>query len=624
MYKKIYNPKINKYVRTNSYFGNKIIKKYIKNLQKYKQIGFGNYNLKNIDIYQFTIISLINNIIKTPNNDDVKFFFIWLKSIITTGNDLIKIQDNYEKIAEHYYNFFYNKTSDTTYFYINNYIFYINFLTKFNDILESIYFDNLSKLYNEFILYINKNKYEISEIHNLLKYLDNFIYNINKISYEKLDILEKNYLYFNDETSRNSRVAYSRINKQTDLSEEKNKLNKNFTLKLYQNQYYTKKYKNDTEYIYYINYDYQYTNGTYTIKFYIKYIIYDNGYPWQPPAIFISSNNKEYIKFKYDNWLPNLSLFDSLNLIDTIIQNSIIKNEFLFTFLIHTIYIDKIKDIALQHKYMFYEGCENIQTQKNILLKWENKNLDNWINIYKNNPIFIILGHGSTIIEDVTTNLTKEKKSSVVNIPKNTQIISFNRSGMVNGAWQDLDNFENNIVWGSFHTACNPYLPNNYLFDDDGTTRKKIFNPRYSTNREIITNCQKMLRENDNLNDIHISLNDHNNAFNTLGTGIYIFNYSDDKFNEDFFKENKNLKINEPNQLVNKFISDNNYSCNYKYLHYYDKSMLLKLSNIITILGQGTYYLICCKNFKLNPDEIYLKENINKLIREISKQDICY
>lgn len=342
---------------------------------------------------------------------------------------------------------------------------------------------------------------------------------------------------------------------------------------------------------------------------------------------------------------------------------------------------DKVKEKL--SNFIFDNGCESKETERNVKNKWKLKFGDKpWTELYKDKPIILIFGHG-TINDEVFT------------IPVDSQLISFVRSGGVGGSAR---RYHGNVIFGSafegnlrkdmFNTAMDPDNEDLYFLEQDGITRNKSFIYQRSNSLErfekgsIDTSCQKLFREDDLVSNISINFYDWNGAFKYYEsspysglrrspdpthnysmlsrfmrlncnendvklnvsngckyiTGIYIFN-SPIPLNQ--YKENLRKKTSHkylidmllnssdikelPSKGIREIDPDNTKFGIPKYIGSYNFKFNLyegktTLKDIMDTLGEGTYIHDTCK-FKSKKER---DEGTFKLIREISKNRSAY
>lgn len=307
---------------------------------------------------------------------------------------------------------------------------------------------------------------------------------------------------------------------------------------------------------------------------------------------------------------------------------------------------------------IFDDDCEPIEVNNRILKNWKDRKLSPWTDLYKNKPIFIICAHGLidfNYIENIQKIRTKEIPKK---LPKNVQVISMTRSGHPVLNYPNLNKMGTNIdVEGGILDACisagNPNNIKYHYFKDNGIIRNRIFKPTMINEYEDARNnlnpsCQKLYREGDNINDISLSFDDPNDSFKNIGgTGIYIF--SDvtegrgniiDKLENRIDEYNEKVESSEyqywdkfpwfriENEYLETFTKDfeNPLALSYRYAgeDYKDASQGdVYLSEIIKTFGEGTYFVMSCKNLpkktKANRDEL---EKYYDLVRAVSQQEV--
>ena len=232
------------------------------------------------------------------------------------------------------------------------------------------------------------------------------------------------------------------------------------------------------------------------------------------------------------------------------------------------------------------------------------------------------------------------------------------RSGHPVLNYPHLNKMGTNIdVEGGILDACisagNPNNIKYHYFKDNGIIRNRIFKPTMINEYEDARNnlnpsCQKLYREGDNINDISLSFDDPNDSFKNIGgTGIYIF--SDvtegrgniiDKLENRIDEYNEKVESSEykywdkfpwfriENEYLETFTKDfeNSLALSYRYAgeDYKEASQGdVYLSEIIKTFGEGTYFLMSCKNLpkktKANRDEL---EKYYDLVRAVSQQEV--
>ena len=186
----------------------------------------------------------------------------------------------------------------------------------------------------------------------------------------------------------------------------------------------------------------------------------------------------------------------------------------------------KKKIMELHPGYIYELGCEDEATEGKIGEKWNTKfGSTLWTDLYKEEPIIVINGHGGLI--NPKLDLYQKR---FIKVPEKTQLISFTRSGSegfpgtyrVNDKLLDYSELDDDIK----NTAMNPNNEKFYFLENDGIKRKSPYIYRAYINEEkrsFGVNCQKLYREDDIVNNISIDFYDHNNAFKG-DTGIYIYN----------------------------------------------------------------------------------------------------
>lgn len=666
MYNYIKNPKNGKNININTKLGKSIVNKYIYKLQKGGSLNFW-------WLCNFPIVSSFNIIHNDPSSFNSEIFLKWLYLKIGKGYTLLKTPNNIEDIKKEYKNF--NDVIDITdSALLDDYKLIINFLIDFINILEDQYGENMSKLYIDLNLYFqdNKNK-KFNNLLDFIAYIDKFIYNTNKFKFNLNDVLKSL-----EPIEITNKKTIEILNKKIDqMSKNQDKLDSNLSLiggtKLYittikwienfntdyQQIYWTNSVTNqiiwskpksvneitysindpakwieyfdsnynrpywvhsDTkqstwtkpdslgDFFYLLNFCYNYSND---IKFYIK-IIFGREFPFKCPLVIITLNNSDCIRVKF-SWFPSFDFISLGNYIKLLIEKSFVyDNTFIYSLLLKN-NLESIgtKTDLIKNEELYYEGCESFETQNIIKKKWISNGLEfqSWSKLYKEKPIFIIVAHGKNIVTRKIINGNRRFNTESFKIPKNTQIISFNRSGTIIEGADTSDK-----IWSIFLSALEPSKYENYIFEEDGITRKKIFKP-ITRRFRILSNCQKLYRYGDIYNDGVIDFRDFNNSFGGKKMGIYIFN-SFNKFTTEFL-EKTSFKIGDNDPVITEYVKKNSDN-DFIYLEYKDPRMMKMFGQIIEQLGEGTYYNLACK--EINYEDSVLDIRLAKLAREKSQQ----
>jgi len=265
-------------------------------------------------------------------------------------------------------------------------------------------------------------------------------------------------------------------------------------------------------------------------------------------------------------------------------------------------------DKHLSNNRMKYGSlCEPEEILNNMKNRWDQASLPSWTEFYSNNPIYVIIAHGSTVI--VNYNYITINK-----IPQNIQLINLTRSSQ-NTSANEMKS-ENDI----FSSAKNPYDPDKLLLKNDGITPNKTYkifiskpySEKYShlekepskwirESNAYLYSCPKLYRKNDNYNDINLNFTGSPYLENA---GIYFFNIKT-------LEEIENNKI----LLSQKF----NIQTNYSNLNRIFPLENVKLSELFEILGKGTYIVNSCRG-----TDDYEIGRFNPIIRMISQQQIDF
>jgi len=273
-------------------------------------------------------------------------------------------------------------------------------------------------------------------------------------------------------------------------------------------------------------------------------------------------------------------------------------------------YINWSLDKHLSHSRMKYDSlCEPKEILYNMKNRWDQISLPSWTEFYTNNPIYVIIAHGKTVIKDYNY-ITINK------IPKDIQLISLTRSSQFAPMNTEADN-------DILSSAKNPSDPDKLLLKNDGITPNKIYRiytskdymkkyndlehePLFEWIREseaYLYSCPKLYRENDNYNDINLNFNDPMVKY----IGIYFFN------NFKTFEEIKNNKI-----LLSKKFNVKN-KINVDQLNRILPNEQISMSQLFEILGKGTYIVNSCRG-----TDNYEIGRFNPIIRMISQQQIDF
>jgi len=396
------------------------------------------------------------------------------------------------------------------------------------------------------------------------------------------------------------------------------------------------------EYYYVVNYTYKHDDAN---KFHII-IIYGVDMYTIPRIFLMMSNDEDCIRVQMPEYAYNMDFVTVGNLISDRISKSFMQGKFISSLFMQQNISDRLKLEAINDKKLFLEGCESYETQTNIRNKWNSNGLTSeiWSELYKKRPIFVIVGHGNICTGyaagDIyswreggyrrTTYSAGDHGKKVCDVksftvPKNTQLISFNRSGTGTGGMGGTAILEHAI----FLSASDPQKPEHYLFDDDGITRNKILPVNVGPHTPIISNCQKLYRYNDIVNDILINFNDHNGIFRHGDMGIYVFN-SAGKFTDEFLQKRPIgfLKNGKKSPHMIEYIRtikggmwldyQGNDFVFLERIRHERGTVVPRLSQIIEELGEGTYYILACKgvtDMQGDPDA-----HLTELARENSKQ----
>ena len=669
MYNYIKNPKNGKNININTKLGKSIVNRYIYKLQKGGSLNFW-------WLCNFPIVSSFNIIHNDPISFNSEIFLKWLYFKIGKGYMLLKTPNNIEDIKKEYKNFndvidiTDSALLDDYKLIISFLIDFINILEdQYAENMSKLYTD-LTLYFQD-----NKNK-KFNNLLDFIAYIDKFIYHTNKFKFILNDVLEsiepfeisnkKTIEILNkriDQMSKNQDKLDSNLSLigGTKLYITTIKWIENFNTD-YQQIYWTNSVTNqiiwskpksvneitysindpakwieyfdsnynrpywvhsDTrqstwtkpdssgDFFYLLNFCYNYSND---IKFYIK-IIFGKEFPFKCPLVIITLNNSDCIRLKF-NWFPSFDFISLGNYIKLLIEKSFVyDNTFIYSLLLkNNLEGIETKTDLIKNEELYYEGCESFETQNIIKKKWISNGLEfqSWSKLYKEKPIFIIVAHGKNTVGVKYVDASRRFNTDSFKIPKNTQVISFNRSGSQvdgSGTYTAIDR-----VWSIFLSALNPSKYENHFFQEDGITRKKIYKPvtwRYG----IFSNCQKLYRYGDIYNDGIIDFDDYNNSFVGKKMGIYIFN-SFNKFTKEFL-EKTSFKIGDNDPAITEYVkkhSDNDFI----YLEYKDPRMMKMFGQIIEQLGEGTYYNLACRG--IQHEDSVRRKRLGKLAREKSQQ----
>lgn len=264
-------------------------------------------------------------------------------------------------------------------------------------------------------------------------------------------------------------------------------------------------------------------------------------------------------------------------------------------------------DKHLSNIRMKYDSlCEPDEILHYMKNRWDQALLPEWTEFYTNNPIYVIIAHGKTVIKD-------NDYITVNKIPIDIQLINLTRSSN----FVPIDTESVNDI---FSSARNPYDSDKRLLKNDGITPNKIYKvyiskdyvKKYedfdaeipgswiSESSAYLYSCPKLYRENDNYNDIILNFDDPDME----KRGIYFFNcktIEQIKNNKILLSEKINIKkyVNEFNRII--------------------PDEKINLSTLFDILGKGTYLVKSCRG-----TDDYNIGRFNPIIRMISQQQIDF